>query len=74
MCLIPSLDDETEVKLETLLLDKLRGHTVISVLHRLDAAARYDKIAILENGVLVDYGDAKDVVSRSALFQRGLSQ
>lgn len=62
------MDPETEERIESLIAEKLRGMTVISVLHRVRAAARYDKIAVLEKGSLVDYGLAADVVLRNDLF------
>ncbi|POR33115.1 Canalicular multispecific organic anion transporter 1 [Tolypocladium paradoxum] len=63
-----SLDHETATKAEEILAERLQGKTIISVLHRLESAVKYDKIAVLDQGLLVDFGDAADVVARCELF------
>ncbi|ODA76641.1 hypothetical protein RJ55_07912 [Drechmeria coniospora] len=63
-----SLDSDTEIHVEDLMRESLRGKTTISVLHRLDAALKYDKIAVMEKGVLADFGTAGEIVARCDLF------
>ncbi|KYK55948.1 hypothetical protein DCS_07913 [Drechmeria coniospora] len=59
---------DTEIQVEDLMRESLRGKTTISVLHRLDAALKYDKIAVMEKGVLADFGTAGEIVARCDLF------
>lgn len=40
----------------------------MSVLHKMESAATYDKIAVLDGGVLMDFGEAADVMARCQLF------
>ncbi len=63
-----SLDAETEAKVEKVMARRLKGKSTLSVLHRVEAAAKYDKIAVMDKGKLVDFGDAADVVKRNSLF------
>lgn len=51
-----------------LLSEKLRGKTVISVLHRLETALGFDKIIVLENGEVAHFGTPAEVLSQSKLF------
>ena len=47
---------------------RLKGKSTLSVLHRVEAAAKYDKIAVMDRGRLVDFGNASEVVRRNSLF------
>jgi ABC-type multidrug transport system fused ATPase/permease subunit len=49
--------------------DRLKSKTVISILHRLEAATEYDRILILENGEVVQFGTPEDVIRDSELFK-----
>ena len=46
----------------------LREKTVISVLHRLETAVKYDKILVLEEGKVGDFGTPVEVIQRCDLF------
>ncbi|KAM3454998.1 hypothetical protein NHJ6243_008687 [Beauveria neobassiana] len=63
-----SLDAETEAKVEEVMARLLKGKSTLSVLHRVEAAAKYDKIAVMDQGKLVDFGAAAEVIKRNSLF------
>ncbi|KAF1738031.1 Multidrug resistance-associated protein 1 [Beauveria bassiana] len=63
-----SLDAETEAKVEETMARRLKGKSTLSVLHRVEAAAKYDKIAVMDKGKLVDFGAAAEVIKRNSLF------
>ncbi|KAK1570181.1 canalicular multispecific organic anion transporter 1 [Colletotrichum navitas] len=63
-----NLDQETEAHAETVMAARLQHATVISIMHRLEAVVAYDKIAVLDKGVLVDFGAVVDVMERCELF------
>jgi ABC-type multidrug transport system fused ATPase/permease subunit len=46
----------------------LRGKSVVSVLHRLETAVKYDKILVLDEGRILDFGTPEEVISRCELF------
>ncbi|EQB48595.1 ABC transporter [Colletotrichum gloeosporioides Cg-14] len=64
-----SLDRETEQYIERVMSARLQNATVIAVMHRLEAVSTYDKVAVLDKGVLVDFGDVGDVKARCELFK-----
>jgi ATP-binding cassette subfamily C (CFTR/MRP) protein 1 len=46
----------------------LRGKSVVSVLHRLETAVKYDKILVLDEGRVLVFGTPEEVISRCELF------
>ncbi|KAI0490109.1 putative ATP-binding cassette transporter [Xylaria cf. heliscus] len=63
-----SIDVATEKKIMNLIVDKLQGKTIISVLHRLETAMEYDRIVVLENGRVAHFGTPAEVLRDSELF------
>ncbi|KAJ8121041.1 hypothetical protein ONZ43_g2409 [Nemania bipapillata] len=63
-----SIDTKTEKRTMELMANKLRGKTIISVLHRLEVALLYDRIVVLENGRIVHFGTPDEVIRDSGLF------
>jgi ATP-binding cassette, subfamily B, bacterial len=73
------LDPATEARLERAITRLLAGRTAIIIAHRLGTVQRADRIMILEQGKIVEYGDRIELVndpdSRFAqLLQTGLEQ
>lgn len=54
--------------METLIEDKFRDKTIISVCHRLSWALRSDRIIVLEKGEVIHDGSPRDIVRESDLF------
>ena len=48
--------------------ENLRGKTIISVLHRLEAALEHDRILVLEKGRVAHFGTPAEVIEASELF------
>ncbi len=72
-----ALDNESEKKVHAA-LDKLKsGRTTIIIAHRLSTIENADKIAVLDKGKLVEFGDHKSLISRKGyyaeLFRKGFS-
>ncbi|KAI1736568.1 putative ATP-binding cassette transporter [Xylaria scruposa] len=63
-----SIDVATEKKIMDLIVDKLQGKTIISVLHRLETALEYNRIVVLENGRVAHFGTPTEVLRDSELF------
>ncbi|KAI1147051.1 putative ATP-binding cassette transporter [Nemania diffusa] len=63
-----SIDTKTEARIMQLMANKLRGKTIISVLHRLEVALLYDRILVLENGHVAHFGTPDEVIRESRLF------
>ncbi len=63
-----SVDESTERKVHTLIVTMLKEKPVFSVLHRLETAVKYDKILVLDEGQVLDYGTPGAVIQRCELF------
>lgn len=63
-----SIDTATEERIMKLIREKLAGKTIISVLHRLEAALEYDRILVLEKGRVAHFGTPEEVVREAELF------
>jgi ABC-type multidrug transport system fused ATPase/permease subunit len=56
------------LKIEELLMTRLRNKTVIAVNHRLEAALKSDRIVVLDHGKIVDVGTPHEMLQRCDLF------
>ena len=51
-----SVDDETETSMQEIIAREFAECTVIAVMHRLERLERYDRVALMEQGAIVEYG------------------
>jgi len=59
-----NVDANTDQLLHKTLKEKFSGATIISVAHRLDTIINYDRILMLGNGKVLEFGTPKDLLSR----------
>ncbi|KAL4796747.1 hypothetical protein BDV19DRAFT_387940 [Aspergillus venezuelensis] len=64
-----SVYDETEDIMQDAIDTKFTSHTVLAVMHRLRHIERYDRVAVLEKGVLVEFGPPCELLSRESRFR-----
>lgn len=62
-----ALDNATQSRVLDAL--KLRGITVVSVAHRLDAALRSDQVLVMRNGAIVEQGPPQDLLAQDGAFR-----
>jgi ATP-binding cassette subfamily B protein len=65
-----SLDPENEVLIQEAISELVKGRTVIVIAHRLRTVLGADKIAVLENGELIESGDGKELLAQNGLFAK----
>lgn len=65
-----SMDLETAQKIQNLIRVEFRDHTVITVAHRLETIVDSDRVAVLERGRLVEFGDPKLLLETDSAFKR----
>ncbi|KAK0652546.1 P-loop containing nucleoside triphosphate hydrolase protein [Cercophora newfieldiana] len=57
-----SVDQDTERAMQAVIADEFRGYTIVMVSHRLDAVMDFDKVVVLDKGVMVESGRPRDLV------------
>lgn len=65
-----SVDAGTEALMQQLIADKFRGKTIIAVAHRLNTIIDYDRIAVLDDGVLVEWDRPSTLLQQDSYFRR----
>jgi putative ABC transport system ATP-binding protein len=64
-----SLDNVSQRRIQDVLEAKQsEGKTVVSVIHRLENAASYDRILLLKNGALLEEGTFAELLAKKGLF------
>lgn len=64
-----ALDPKTEELIQEALSDLVRGKTTIIIAHRLATVRNADKVVVLENGIVVQEGSVRDLISSPGLFK-----
>jgi ABC-type multidrug transport system fused ATPase/permease subunit len=52
-----SLDHASDTHVQRLLRSKFTSHTIIAVAHKLDTILDFDKVVVMQQGKLVEYGE-----------------
>jgi ATP-binding cassette subfamily B protein len=65
-----SLDPENETQIQAAISELVRGRTVIVIAHRLRTVIGADKIAVLEDGQLLEEGTSDELIAQGGLFAR----
>ncbi len=66
-----ALDNTSQTRIEKLRLTKWLGSkTVVAVVHRLDIIENYDKIAVMRNGRIVEFGSYRDLINEQGYLHK----
>ncbi|KAJ3318586.1 Multidrug resistance-associated protein 1 [Boothiomyces sp. JEL0866] len=66
-----SVDGEADKKIQVVIKDQLQGSTIISIAHRLNTIANFDKIVVLDHGELVQFDSPHSLLENSdSLFSK----
>jgi ATP-binding cassette subfamily B protein len=65
-----SLDPRTEAEVEHALSVLARGRAMITIAHRLSTAARADRVAVMEHGLLVEIASHDELVAQGERYAR----
>ena len=64
------LDSESEELIQEALEKISQGRTVFVIAHRLSSVRRADKIAVIENGMIVQFGRHEELIAREGVYRR----
>lgn len=65
-----ALDSESENHVQRALEELMKGRTTLIIAHRLSTIQHADKIAVLDNGTLIDIGNHQSLMQSCELYQR----
>jgi ABC-type multidrug transport system fused ATPase/permease subunit len=65
-----ALDSESEALIQDSLAHLMKGRTSIVIAHRLSTVLGSDRIAVMDNGRVVEIGPHKELVARGGLYAR----
>ncbi len=62
------MDSATDQFIQQCVKDKFRDATVITIAHRLDTVADYDKIIVMDKGRVAEVGSPHELILKGGLF------
>ena len=65
-----SVDTETEGHIQKALMELIRGRTSIIIAHRLSTLKHVDKILVLKDGEIVEYGSQRDLLKKKGVYHK----
>jgi ATP-binding cassette, subfamily B, bacterial MsbA len=65
-----ALDTESELLVQTALMNLMAGRTVLVIAHRLSTVRRADRIVVLDRGAVSEIGTHHDLVTRGGIYQK----
>lgn len=60
-----SVDAKTDELMQRVLRERFSTHTILAVAHKLDSILDFDKVALLDEGKLVEYDSPYELLSDS---------
>ncbi|KAI9691603.1 MAG: hypothetical protein M1822_007674 [Bathelium mastoideum] len=65
-----SVDAQTDALMQRVIRQRFAQHTVIAVAHRLDTIMDFDRVAVLDEGQLVEYDRPHALLARDSKFKK----
>ncbi|MCG8333942.1 MAG: ABC transporter ATP-binding protein/permease [Proteobacteria bacterium] len=69
-----SLDVESETRVQAGLSELVRNKTVLIIAHRMRTVANADKVIVLENGRVIEYGKPAELIAQQGVFAKMLER
>jgi ATP-binding cassette, subfamily C (CFTR/MRP), member 1 len=59
-----SVDQDTERAMQAVIADEFEGYTIVMVSHRLDVVMGFDRVVVMDKGVMVENGRPSELVDQ----------
>ena len=70
-----SIDNKTEAFIQEIIKTKFEGSTMIMIAHRLNTILHCEKVVVMENGKVVEFGEVKVLANdKSSVFGKMLKK
>ncbi|KID84399.1 ABC transporter, transmembrane domain, type 1 [Metarhizium guizhouense ARSEF 977] len=64
-----AVDSETEALIQHIIQERFESYTIIAVAHRLDTIREFDRVAVMDAGSIVEWGDPVTLLRRESAFR-----
>jgi ATP-binding cassette subfamily B protein len=71
---LSAVDSHTEQEISSFINHSFHGKTVLLATHRIPAHFLIDKVIVLENGQIAEYGQPEYLLSRNSIFKKMLDK
>jgi len=61
-----SVDTQTDARMQEIIRDEFQEHTVIMIAHRLSSLLAFDRVVVLDNGQLLEFGNPMELLKDSS--------
>lgn len=58
-----SVDSKTDELMQRIIREKFTSHTIIAVAHKLDSILDFDKVALLDEGKIIEFDSPYDLLA-----------
>jgi ABC-type transport system involved in Fe-S cluster assembly fused permease/ATPase subunit len=58
-----SIDAHTDALIRQFIHDEFRQHTILWVAHRLESVLDFDRVVVMEDGCVVEYGNPRELIA-----------
>lgn len=64
-----AVDSETEALIQHIIQERFERYTIIAVAHRLDTIREFDRVAVMDAGSIIEWGDPVTLLRRESAFR-----
>ncbi|XP_074867332.1 ATP-binding cassette sub-family C member 6 isoform X3 [Carettochelys insculpta] len=65
-----AVDLETDLQIQLIVRTQFKERTVLTIAHRINTVLDYDRILVLENGHVAEFGTPEELIAQKGLFYR----
>lgn len=59
---------KTDAQMQAIIRSEFKSHTIIMIAHRLDSLLDFDRVAVLDKGNLIEFGEPQALLKTGSAF------